>query len=254
MSVIDSLRRPGLSGRVPSGAGLAFLVVPLLLIGAVLGWAGHGWGAADGPPRAFDGFVQVRLKTIQTQLDQVRGPYIAVLGDSHAERLYLPSLCGLPVVNAGISGVTLGEVLDLLRKVSPPHPAEAVLISVGTNDIWVKRKPESAEAQNSFRAGLAALKQALTDWGGRRALIAIPPVADKEEALFPRPAAARYSAMLAESCEPERCVYLDLFGEAAGLREPRSPFSDGVHLRDYARFVRHREAELCRGLGLMPGR
>ncbi len=229
------------------------LAGPSLLLAMAAGWIGHGWLIGERAPRAFDGFQQVRAKTIQTQLDQVQGPYIVVMGDSHAERLFLPSLCGLPVVNAGLSGATMSDILDLAGKITPPRRAQAVLISVGTNDIWVKRAPETGEAESRFRKSLHALKRLLAGWSGRRALIAIPPVAGREEASYPRAAAARYSAMLAQSCEPESCLYLDLFGEAADIRERRSPFSDGVHLRDYARFVRERETQICRGLGIPAG-
>ncbi|MCU4179603.1 SGNH/GDSL hydrolase family protein [Bosea sp. BH3] len=214
------------------------------------GWVAHGQGPGDGPPPAFEGFRQVRLKTIQSQLDQVQGSYLVILGDSHAERLFMPTLCGLPLVNAGISGATVADVLDLARKIRPPREPEAVLLVVGTNDIWAKRNPETGEAEGRFRSGLDALKQRLTTWGGRRALIAIPPVADKEDALFPRSAAARYSSLLAQSCEPARCTYLDVFGGAPDGARGRAAFSDGVHLRDYAGFMRRREAELCSSLGL----
>lgn len=232
---------------------IAHLLV-LLFLAVAIGWVAHGWGASNGPLGAFGGFRQLRMKTIQAQLDQVRGPYLAILGDSHAEHLFLPTLCGLPLVNAGISGATLADVLDLARTITPPRQAQAVLLAVGTNDIWVKRKPETEEAESGFRAGLAALAQRLTIWGRRRALIAIPPVGDKEAALYPRVMAARYSSLLAQSCEPERCVYFDLFGEALDRPGRPSSFSDGVHLRDYAGFVQSREAELCDRLGLAPSK
>ncbi|WP_083533302.1 SGNH/GDSL hydrolase family protein [Bosea sp. WAO] len=249
------VRRAASSHSALKRAGLTMLVTALLLLAATLGWAGHGWLASDEAPRPFDGFRQVRLKTIQTQLDQVRGPYIVILGDSHAERLFLTSFCGLPVVNAGLSGAVLGDVLDLARKVTPPHKAEAVLLSVGTNDIWVKREPETAKGESGFRAGLEALRQRLSaSWSDRRALIAIPPVAGKETAMFPRSAATRYSALLAGSCEPRRCVYADIFAGAESATEPSAAFSDGVHLRDYANFMRDGEPELCRKLGLPAAR
>jgi len=229
---------------------LVALALSALAIAVAAGWICHASLMGDPTPQAFDGFRKVREKTIQAQLDQVEGPYIVVLGDSHAERLYLPTLCGFPVVNAGLSGARLSDVLDLARKITPPRKAQAVLLSAGTNDIWLKRDPETADAQRSFRAGLAALRDRLAAWSGRRALIAIPPVASKEEALFPPAAATRYSAMLAQSCEPESCLYLDLYGAPADIRRPRPAFSDGVHLRDYARFVRARETEICRRLGI----
>ena len=224
-----------------------------LLFAMGVGGGVQRWRARDIGAREFDGFRQVRIKTIQAQLDQVEGPYIVIMGDSHAERLYLPSLCGLPVVNAGMSGATVSDVLDLSRAITPRHKADALLLSVGTNDIWVKRSPETDHAEDAFQKGLAALKSRLRMWSDRRALVAIPPVASGEVSQFPRSAAERYSGMLARSCEPESCVYLDLFAGAQRPAGARSAFSDGVHLRNYAGFVRSWERELCVGLGLKPG-
>jgi lysophospholipase L1-like esterase len=227
---------------------VALSCLPVLC--AAAGGGSQRWRTRDIAAREFDGFRQVRIKTIQAQLDQVEGPYVVIMGDSHAERLYLPSLCGLPVVNAGLSGATISDVLDLSRAITPHHKADALLLSVGTNDIWVKRTPETNHAEDAFRTGLAALKSRLMMWSDHRALVAIPPVASDEEGQFPRRAAERYSGMLARSCEPGHCIYLDLF---AGAQQPvgaRWVFSDGVHLRDYAGFVRARERELCFGLGL----
>ncbi len=249
MSALLSIARGArLSGH---GSSLPLMALVLLLLSSAFatGWVAHGWSATNGS-RTFNDFHRLRMKTTQAQLGQVQGPYLVILGDSHAEHLFMPTLCGLPLVNGGISGATSADVLDLARKITPPRQAEAVLLMVGTNDIWVKRNPQTEEAEDGFRTRLAALKQRLAVWGRRRALIAIPPVADKEEALFPRSAAARYSAMLAESCEPERCGYFDLFGEAQDKAGPNSAFSDGLHLRDYAYFVRSNEAALCSGLGL----
>ncbi len=240
--------------RFRNALPLAALALFLLPLAVGVGWLAHRRGAGGDPAPAFDGFRQVRLKTIQAQLDQVQGDYLVILGDSHAERLFMPVLCGLPLVNAGISGASLADVLDLTRKVAPPRQAKGVLLVVGANDIWVKRNPETEAAEGGFRSGLAALKPRLAAWGPRRALIAIPPVADKEKALFPPAAAARYSQMLAQSCEPERCGYFNLYGEASDRPGRPSAFSDGVHLRDYAGFVRKREAELCSSLGIGPAR
>ena len=239
LSIGPRLIRPG---SLPIVAG----ILATALLAAALGWAARDAQAGASAPRAFDGFRQVRMKTVQAQLDQVTGPYIVVMGDSHAERLYLPTLCGLPVVNAGMSGATVADVLALARQITPPRQAEALLLSVGTNDIWIKHRPESEQAVSGFKAGLAALSQRLGVWTKRRLLVAIPPVDDKEEAMFPRQAAGRYSGMLARACRPQGCLYRDLFGSAL----PARAFSDGVHLRDYARFIRSQEADLCRDLGL----
>lgn len=243
-------RRPAASVRRVDPPVRVLLAGIVLLAVVGIGWAGYRALARTNPRSEFDGFRLVRIRTIQTQLDQVVGPYIVVMGDSHAERLYLSSLCGLPVVNAGMSGATVGDVLDLARAITPPRKAAALLLSVGTNDIWVKRNPETDHAENAFRSGLASLNERLVAWSDHRTLIGIPPVASKEETNFPRAAAQRYSHMLEQTCEAGSCHYRDLFATAGSPEAERSAFSDGVHLRNYASYVRAQEVELCQSVGL----
>ncbi len=248
MKLIDSLwRAPALARRLSLPA-VALMLASALALGAA-GWTGYRWLAGHEAQRGLTEFQALRIGTIQAQLDQVEGRYIVVMGDSHAERLFLPSLCGLAVVNAGISGATVGDVVAAVRALAPRRKAEAVLLSVGTNDIWSKRNPGTKAAEDRFQAGLAELGRRLAAWTDRRALIAIPPVAVEEQLQFPRQAAQRYSAILSQSCGSDRCAFIDLFSEASTLERGKA-FSDGVHMRDYAHFVRGREAEICGRLGL----
>jgi lysophospholipase L1-like esterase len=231
----------------PAGALVSFAAA-FFLLGAALGWGSHRWSGASWP-REIGSFGKVRMKTIQAQLDQVYEPYIVVMGDSHAERMYLATLCGLPIVNAGIAGATAGDVLALAENVTPPRKAAALLLSVGTNDILAKRHPETDEAERNFKADLKALGDRLVAWSDRRALIAIPPVARKEEVNFPRVAAARYSAMLEHTCEQGDCTFLGLFAPLSPS-EADATSSDGVHMRNYAQVFRAQEPALCASLGL----
>lgn len=152
-----------------------------LLLAAGAGGSFHHWLVRDDEAREFDDFRHVGIATIRAQLDQVEGPYIVITGATHAERLYLSRLCDLPVVNAGISGATISDVLDLSRAITPRHKASALLLSVGANDIWAKRGPETDHAEGVFQAGLVALKSRLTMWSDHRAIVAITPAASNEK-------------------------------------------------------------------------
>jgi lysophospholipase L1-like esterase len=230
------------------------LALAALLPAAALCWLFVGGTAASQLTPRFDGFAKVRAKTIQSQLDQVEGDYLIALGDSHAERLYLPVLCGLNVLNAGISGATVQDVLALVRTVTPRRKARRILLVVGTNDIWSKRHPEDPGAEKAFAAGMRQLLDWLGAWTERVTLVAIPPVARAQEPEFPRAAAARYTALLREACLSGRCDVLPVFdaagegaaGRASGLS------GDGVHLANYASHVRAAEAEICGGAPGLP--
>jgi lysophospholipase L1-like esterase len=232
-------------------ARFVLVAAAALAFGAIAGWLGHRSLEHGHSPVRPDAFQQIRAKTIESQLAQVEGDYVVLLGDSHAERLFTPHLCGLPVVNAGISGATADDVVALTRRLAPQRKARALLLSVGTNDIWIRRQHDAAAAERNFRARIAELRTILRGWTDRLALIAIPPVAAREEADFPRSAAGRYSETLRRSCADGSCSYVAPF--AAATRDERASFAaDGVHLRDYAGFVRAQEGWLCAGLGLGP--
>lgn len=237
------------------GLGLS-LVLVALLPSAALCWLLVGGTAASQPAPRFDSFAKVRAKTIQSQLDQVEGDYLIALGDSHAERLYLPSLCGLNVLNAGISGATVQDVLALVRSVTPRRKARRILLVVGTNDIWSKRHPDDPGAEKAFAAGMRQLLDWLKTWGEKVTLVAIPPVARAQEPEFPRPAAARYTNLLREACLSGRCDVLPVFETAGeGVAGRASGLSgDGVHLANYASHVRAAEAAICGGTAGLPTR
>ncbi len=78
--------------------------------------------------------ADVRKFAIKSHLQQVSGNFIVVSGDSLTESLALSSLCGMPILNAGIGGATTlavnREVMPLLSDRNP----FAVVLAVGIND------------------------------------------------------------------------------------------------------------------------
>jgi len=78
--------------------------------------------------------IVARLLLIEEQIQQVEEPFVLLLGDSTAARFHLPTVCGLPVLNAGVGRATTAEVLEYsagwLQQVEPTH----IILSVGLND------------------------------------------------------------------------------------------------------------------------
>ena len=59
---------------------------------------------------------------------------VAIIGDSITELAYLPSLCGAPVLNAGIAGATVSDAKELMALLSPVLKARTIVLAVAVND------------------------------------------------------------------------------------------------------------------------
>ena len=147
---------------------------------------------------------------------------IVVLGDSIVEASTLPrSLCGHPVVNAGIGGgSTASHLGSILSEALGDKRAALFVVSLGTNDAAI---PNSVE---QYRSNYRALLADLAELAPRRAIAAIPPPeAGLEEAKKVSVAAIdSYNAILPGLAEEARVSFIPL---------PTMPVRhtlDGLHL------------------------
>lgn len=201
---------------------------PALLAGAAIVLLAAGAFAVarfrPGEETVLSAYGQVRLDGLNAQLAQVRAPYRLLLGDSQAERLYLPELCGAPVVNAGISGARAAAVLRVAEALVLPVAPEAIVVMVGTNDVQRRRGPADPAHRASFRTEMRAL---LAGSAGRAPAVyatPLPPLDPARASGFETGEVATYSAMVAEECARAGCRPADVFPANAA----RSP--DGVHV------------------------
>jgi hypothetical protein len=147
---------------------------------------------------------------------------VVVLGDSIVEASTLPrSLCGHPIVNAGIGGAATASHLDaLLAEALGGKQAALVVVALGTNDA---ANPDSvAQYSSNYRALLGNLA-ALTP---RIAVVAIPPPeAGLEEAKKVSGAVIdSYNAVLPGLAEQTRASFIPL------PPMPERHTIDGIHL------------------------
>ncbi|TGE01455.1 SGNH/GDSL hydrolase family protein [Methylobacterium nonmethylotrophicum] len=177
-------------------------------------------------------FREARAFAVSSQLAQVEGPYSLLLGDSQSERLLLPTLCGHPAINAAIAGTRVAGLRALVGWLTLPRPPEAVVVTIGTNDLTRRQRAGRPDAAEQFRAEARALFTDLAPRARRVIATAIPPFdpgRPRVTEFYDVDAAAAYSAILSEECARAGCVFVDAY---ADLRDPaataRSP--DGVHL------------------------
>jgi hypothetical protein len=103
--------------------------------------------------------TETRAFVIKQKLDLVKDPVI-VLGDSLTETSLLPeTICGYPIVNGGIGGVSVEDIWPLASQFLKPHTRMLVL-SVGTNNTW--RRTTAAQFETEYR-GLLTKLSSLSD-------------------------------------------------------------------------------------------
>lgn len=108
------------------------------LFGAMLAATsvGVGAGIAFGYNRwhePFDRFANAREVVMKRADDFPKGG-ILVLGDSTAERLHLPNLCGVAVFNAGISRARADQIAPIAAPLIKSLAPKVVIVMAGTND------------------------------------------------------------------------------------------------------------------------
>lgn len=169
-------------------------------------------------------YGRLRLDAVGAQLLQARAPYRLLVGDSHAERLYLPTLCGAPVVNAGIGGARAAAVRRVVETLSPLVPPEAIVVIVGTNDVQRRRGPADPARRGAFREDLRAILTTAADRAAAVYATPLPPLDPARATTFDVGERSAYSAIVAEECARAGCRLADIFPSSAA----RSP--DGLHL------------------------
>jgi lysophospholipase L1-like esterase len=252
VSPLDRPQRAGPSTRLatfvrtcPALAGGIVLCVALTA-GALGGLAGLAFGHMTGAPASDSAsYRDARVQTIGAHLRQFDGDYLLVAGDSHAEHWFVRSLCGLPVVNAGLSGATAQSYARFFAELPLPRPPRAIILTIGTNDAQKRRIGDPDEALARFQAAVESLLGLLGDRTRHIVVTAVPPLdPDRAKGFSPR-LAARFSTVLKAACREPGCGFVDPF--ASGV-----PLFDGVHLRDYAGVYAGFGRDLCPALSDPP--
>jgi lysophospholipase L1-like esterase len=146
-----------------TGSRLAIIVFVMGALAAALWWSRR--------PIVDESHRSVRQLILHFTLARTDDPII-VLGDSIVEASALPrSLCGHPIVNAGLSGAsTASDLGHWLAGALAGKRAALIVIALGTNDALTER---SRQAFATSYANLLAELSKLTD---RVVVMAIPPV------------------------------------------------------------------------------
>jgi lysophospholipase L1-like esterase len=190
----------------------------IALIALVVACAWAAWPRRAVIPDSHTATRQFVIRSTLARFDDA----VVILGDSIVEASTLPrSLCGHPIVNAGIGGAkTTSHLGSMLSEALDNKRAALVVVSLGTNDAAV---PDSVE---QYRSNYRALLTELAALATRTAIIAIPsPEAGFEEAKKVRGAVIdSYNAILPELAKEARAAFIPL------PAMPGRHTIDGIHL------------------------
>jgi lysophospholipase L1-like esterase len=114
--------------------------------------------------------IDARVFMIRSQLAQAEAP-IVIAGDSLTEAALLPSsICGHPVVNAGVAGISISAYLPLATDLFSNRQVPLVLVELGTNDS-TKASSRGDAFVNTYRA----LADFLAKHSAQQILVGLPP-------------------------------------------------------------------------------
>jgi lysophospholipase L1-like esterase len=144
-------------------AGIAIVVFVVGAVAAFLWWSRQ--------PIIDDSHRSVRQLILHFTLARIDDPII-VLGDSIVEASALPrSLCGHPIVNAGLSGAsTASDLGRWLFGALAGRRAALIAVALGTNDALTQR------SRQTFGTSYTTLLAELSKMTPHVVVLAIPPV------------------------------------------------------------------------------
>lgn len=121
-----------------------------LAIFAGVSLAGYSLGLAHAESFAA-AHHSARSSAILSQARQRDWP-VVVLGDSMTELAMLETLCGKPVLNAGIAGARIGDLTEFGKGLLDEVQPQLVIIAAGTNDAWAHKPTDAAAFETDYRA------------------------------------------------------------------------------------------------------
>jgi lysophospholipase L1-like esterase len=115
--------------------------------------------------------IATRVVMIRSQLAQAEAP-IVIAGDSLTEAALLPSsICGHPVVNAGIGGISVSPYLPLAEDFLSNREVPLVVVELGTNDS-TKVSPRG----ESFVSAYRSVAEFFAQHSAQQLFVGLPPV------------------------------------------------------------------------------
>lgn len=217
-----------------------------VLIGIAIG-AGIGIAAFRSLDRQFlsaKGYAEGRLPVVNHELSAVGSDYSMTVGDSHAELLLFPGYqcangrLNLPIIEGGVSGANIELVENFFERLQFAGRPQAIVVSVGTNDLFLKKKPLSPQKLGYFKERATALLDKVRQKADHTIVLAIPPMSEHTATILDVSAVEVYSDILKNLCQSADCTFIDPYATSRqagrfGLAIEGQMAPDGLHMKSY---------------------
>jgi GDSL-like Lipase/Acylhydrolase family len=209
---------------LPRGALLLLGLATAAVVGG-FGWGVHIFWRAH-LAQVHESYLTMRVHLLSQRLAAQEGPYIALAGDSHAELLAWDRLCGMPVVNLGMSGAGTRAYRALAGRLTFQQPAAATVLFIGTNDLAHARRPHTSRSFGSFETHFEGLVEVLRRSSEMVVHVPLVPerVAAAGRSYLNLDLVAKYRLAAADICARKGCTTVPVGDLPVSFNE------DGVHL------------------------
>ncbi|MGF7148994.1 hypothetical protein FHS96_002636 [Sphingomonas zeicaulis] len=183
-------------------------------VAAGAAWLGYDYGLRKGRIGTGRGGV------LWEQSAKVRPGGAVVLGDSNVELQIFATLCGKPVLNAGISGIRTAALIEPARMVIRRAEPAVTIVAVGVNDSARLVATSPADFAHDYARLLAAVKR-----GGRLIVVGIPPIEPGKRwgSGFDEARISAFNALLPKVAAEGGATFVPALGSTTGLT------FDGLH-------------------------
>jgi|GEM_PF-841122 len=217
-----------------------------VLVGIAIG-AGIGIMAFRSLDRQFlsaKGYTEGRLPVVNLELSAVGSDYSMTVGDSHAELLLFPGYqcadgrLNLPIIEGGVSGANIELIESFFERLQFIDRPQAIVVSAGTNDLFLKKKPLSPQKLSNFQERAMSLLDKVGQKTDRIIVLAIPPMSELTATILDASAVEVYSDILKNICQSGRCIFIDPYATSRktgsfGLAVAGQMAPDGLHMKSY---------------------
>jgi lysophospholipase L1-like esterase len=224
----------------PMNIALPILAVALIGAAFIGGYRFAQW-------RAIPEYPLYRGAAIRQQSAVIPTGAVLFIGDSIVDQAYVPTVCGVPVLNAGMSGATVADLIPLALDVIKQSKPSRMLISVGINNALPKTKRVTV---SDYSQQLDQIVSAALAAGMDVSVLTQTPVRSDQPLGLDIPMLKEIDGAIRRLAQRHQIRLIDVAATLAGTggEMPRTSTIDGVHLtaEGYAIWTSKIQQEACR--------
>jgi lysophospholipase L1-like esterase len=134
------------------------LILPLVAAVAGLMAGGAAQQHRDKAPlREAANYRDRKMVSLMQEAEKAPAGVTLLIGDSIAERAWVPTMCGRAVFNAGISAARVQDMIEPAKDLAAKIKPDRIIVALGVNDINDWAATSAADFERAYRELLSGL-------------------------------------------------------------------------------------------------